>query len=280
MPGDDAGGTVDRVVLYRAPTTVADAGAIAGWLDDRIDAEVRVRERFLDWLRDGGADGEDSTPAETGGSATTDDLARAFAEARVLSPYDRETGNTMLGIRRYEERVLADPERGGGVLYDGLALQRALNGWLPGRERSLSVLHVVPLDRAIGTWGDHDGRWHKRVNVLGQPALVSVPGLYEAPAKPESYYEEKGKHALLSGDAPPREVLEGEVEGRFLIEDDPRTTEALKGYVLQAVHLVETGEAFCDEEGCRLANPHRQPGVIEAQLEEPAFCPEHAERYA
>jgi hypothetical protein len=108
---------------------------------------------------------------------------------------------------------------------------------------------------------------------------VSVPGLYEAPAKPEQYYQEKQKHALLSGDAPPREVLESEVEGEFLVEDDPRTTEALKGYVLQAVHYLTTGEAFCDDEGCRLANPHRQPGVVEAQLREPEFCPRHAARY-
>jgi hypothetical protein len=252
---------VDRVDLYRAPMTGADAETIAGWLGERVDAEVAVRDRFLEWLC--GARG-----------ATTGDLA----EARVLSPYERETGNTMLGIRRYEERVLADPERG-GVLYDGLALQRALNEHLPDDERGLDHLHVALLDRAIGTWGDHDGRWHKRVNVLGQPALVSVPGLYEALAKPESYYEEKQKHALLSGDAPPREVLEEEVDGRFLLEDDPRTTEALKGYVLQAVHLIETGDGFCEHAGCRLANPHRQPGVIEAQIEEPAFCPEHAALY-
>ena len=28
--------------------------------------------------------------------------------------------------------------------------------------------------------------------------------------------------------------------------------------------------------GCRLHNSHRQPGVIEAQLREPAFCERHA----
>jgi hypothetical protein len=182
----------------------------------------------------------------------------------------------MLGIVRYEERALDHPEREGGVLYDGVAIQRALNAALPGDERTLDHLHVALLDRAFGTWGDHDGRWHKRVNVLGQPALVSVPGLYEAPAKPEQYYKEKQKHAVLSGDAPPREVLENEVEGEFLVRDDPRTTEALKGYVLQAVHCWRTGEAFCEVEGCRLSNPHRQPGMVEAQLRDPEFCEAHA----
>lgn len=252
---------VERVSLYRPPdTAVADADEIASWLDERIDAEVRVRKRFLDVHR-------------------TDDLPERFAEARVLSPYNPETGNTMLGIVRYEERALDRPEREGGVLYDGLQVQRALNAALPAEGRSLDHLHVVILDRAIGTWGNHDGRWHKRVNVLGQPAIVSVPGLYEAPAKPEEYYKAQQKHALLSGDAPPREVLEGQVEGEFLIEDDPRTTDCLKGYVLQSYHYLDTGEAFCETEGCRLFNAHYHEDLIEAQLREPAFCENHADRY-
>jgi len=250
---------VEHVALYRAPTTVADAEGIAAWLRDRIDAEVEVHDRFLDRHRDEG-------------------LARVFAEARVLSPYDPETGNTMLGSVRYEERALEHPERAGGVIYDGLAVQRALERRLPDQERSLDRLHVALLDRVLGTWGG-DGRWHKRVNVLGPLALVSVPGLYEAPAKPEAYYREKGKHALLSGDAPPREVLESEVEGEFLVEDDPRTTDALKGYVLQAVHYLRTGEAFCERPGCRLFDAHRQEALIEAQLREPEFCPAHADPY-
>jgi hypothetical protein len=251
---------VERVTLYRAPTTVADVDAIGEWLAERVAATVDVRDRFLDLYADA-------------------ELPEAFASARVLSPYERETGNTMLGIVRYEERALDHPERAGGVIYDGFQVQRSLGERLPDGERGLDHLHVPVLDRVIGTWGDHDGRWHKRVNVLGQPALVSVPGLYEAPAKPEQYYREQQKHAMLSGDSPPREVLESEVGGEFLVEDDPRTTEALQGYVLQAYHYLETGEGFCDDEGCRLANPHRQPGVVAAQLRDPEFCPAHAELY-
>jgi hypothetical protein len=249
---------VERVTLYRAPTTVADVEAVADWLDDRLAASVGVRDRFL---------------------ADADGLAEPFAAARVRSPTDRETGNTMLGVVRYEERAIEHPERAGGVLYDGLAVQRALNGHLDHGERGLEHAHLVFLDRALATWGDHDGRWHKRVNVLGQPALVSVPGLYEAPAKPETYYQEQQKQALFSGDAPPREVLENQVEGEFLVAEDPRTTAALKGYALQAVHYLETGETFCETPDCRLHNAHRQPGVVRAQLREPAFCEAHARRY-
>lgn len=253
---------VETVTLYRTPTTPADADAIAGWLRDRIDAAVRVRDRLLDSASEDDGD---------------NDLAEKLAAARVTDPYDPDTGNTMVGIVRYEERALADPERAGGVVYDGRAVQRALNARLP--EQALDHLHLPLLDRVLGTWGEHDGRWHKRVAVLGQPALISVPGLYEAPAKPEAYYEAKSKHAMLTGDAPPREVLEAEIDGDFLVADDPRTTDALKGYVLAAVDFLETGTAFCDDERCRLYDAHRQPGVVHAQLRDPEFCPAHAERY-
>jgi len=250
---------VTTVSLYRAPTTVVDAEALATWLRDRVDAEVRVCDRLL-------------------GQAGDDGLAEAFADARVTDPYDRDTGNTMTGIVRYEERALTDPERAGGVVYDGQAVQRALNARLPD-EQGLDHLHVPLLDRVVGTWGGHDGRWHKRVAVLGQPTVLSVPGLYEAPAKPEAYYEAKSKHAMLTGGAPPREVLESEIDGDFLVADDPRTTDALKGYLLAAVEFVETGTAFCADERCRLHDAHRQPGVVRAQLRDPAFCETHAARY-
>jgi len=249
----------ETVTLYRTPTTAADADAVAAWLDDRVDAAVGVRDRATELFAD-------------------DDLATAFAGARVLDAGDPETGTEMLGIVRYEERALDDPERAGGVLYDGLAVQRALRERLPDGERDLDHLHVVALDRALATWGA-DGRWHKRVALLGQPALLSVPGLYEAPAKPEAYYQQKGAQAMVTGDAPPREVLESAVDGEFLVADDPRTTEALQGYALAAVDYLRTGEPFCEAAGCRLYDAHRQPALIEAQLRDPPFCERHAAMY-
>ena len=120
----------ERVTLYRTPTTPA--AAAADWLAGRVPATVDVRDRLLDRPDD-------------------EELAEAFAEARVLSPYDRETGNTMLGVVRYEERALDHPERAGGVIYDGLAVQDALRERLPADERSLDHLHVPLLDRVLGT---------------------------------------------------------------------------------------------------------------------------------
>ena len=251
---------MDAVRLYRAPTTVAETDELAEWLDGRVEASVEIDERFLEDIDDG----------------NEDEIAKDFAGARVISPYERETGNKMTGIVRYEERALENPERAGGVIYDGFAVQRALYPHAVDSSDD-DTLSVVILDRVLGTWGG-DGRWHKRVAVLGRPALVSVPGLYEAPAKPEEYYKEKSKYAMTGG-VPPREYLENKVEGDFLVEDDPRTTDALKGYVLAAYHYAATGEAFCEDPDCRLYDAHRQEGVVRAQLREPEFCEEHAEVY-
>ncbi len=251
---------LESVTCYRAPTTVVDVEAVADWLESTVECPVTVRDRFLECHHHEG-------------------LAEVFAKARVHAPTDRRTGNKMLGTIRYEERALKTPERAGGVLYDGQALERALNEALPASERGLESAHLIFLDRAIGTWGDHDGRWHKRISVLGQPAIISVPGLYEAPAKPESYYKAKGAQTMQSGKAPPREVLEAAIDDDFLREDDPRTTEAIKGAALSAVHYLETGEAFCDDRRCRLYNAHYQDQLLRAQLEAPEFCERHRERY-
>lgn len=72
---------VERLTLYRAPTTEADADAIADWLRGRVDAEVGVSGRFLERFGD-------------------DALPEALAGTRVLDPSERETGNAMLGIVR------------------------------------------------------------------------------------------------------------------------------------------------------------------------------------
>lgn len=251
---------IETVTLYRAPNTVVDAAVVAEWLNERIDASVLVEDRFLDLYAD-------------------DSLAREFASARVISPHSPETGNTMTGIVRYEQSVLENPEQSGGVLYDGLQVQDAFRARLDTTDSGLSHLHVPLLDRVVGTWGDHDGRWHKRVNVLGALSIVSIPGLYEAPAKPEEYYKAKQGQAMFSGSAPPREVLENQIDGEFLVYDDPRTTDAIKGYVLQAYHYLETGNPFCTDDRCRLYNAHRQPGVVRAQLQSPAFCESHTACY-
>jgi len=67
--------------------------------------------------------------------------------------------------------------------------------------------------------------------------------------------------------------------GDSLVADDPRTTDALYGYVPAAYDYLETGTAFCEAPGCRLRDARRQPAPVETQPWEPAFCERHARLY-
>ncbi|WP_433625774.1 DUF7001 family protein [Halomicrococcus sp. NG-SE-24] len=230
-----------RVSLYRPESDAVDANAIADWLRGRLTADVTVRDPF---------------PLDPS----------AVVDRQVADPDRPRTG----------PRTSDDVE---GRLYDGRAVQRACNAALDaaGSDRSLSHCRVALLDLPLATWGND--RWHRRVSVLGRPAVVSVPGLWSAPAKPTEYYWHQRRYARATGEVPPEDVLAERVEAAFLRREDPRTTEALKGYVLQAVHYLATGEAFCDDERCRLHNAHRHEGVVRAQLDDPEFCEDHARRY-
>ena len=65
--------------------------------------------------------------------------------------------------------------------------------------------------------------------------------------------------------------------GDIMAYGDPRMTEVAKGYMMQAVIYMATGEPFCSDASCRLFNAHWQKELIAAQLGQgPEFCPYHA----
>ena len=93
----------------------------------------------------------------------------------------------------------------------------------------------------------------------------------EGPAKPREFYLKKqmGIDPL---------VLKEEFKGRFIDYEDPRITEIMKGYVMQAIFFHLFGDPFCSDKNCRLYNAHWQEEVIHAQIESKyEFCLYHEE---
>jgi hypothetical protein len=60
-----------------------------------------------------------------------------------------------------------------------------------------------------------------------------------------------------------------------LEHDDPRLTEVMKGYALQALFYYFLGEAFCENPDCRLYNAHYQSELIRSQLLSGKLCERH-----
>ncbi|HDL63863.1 MAG TPA: hypothetical protein ENH12_00590 [Proteobacteria bacterium] len=173
---------------------------------------------------------------------------------------------------KFEIKKITAPEKiRGGPLYEGVQLSQFLSELIPVSEPPGECIHIIITDRLFATWNDDDRRYHARVSIYNFPSIISTAGIVEAPAKPREFYIK-----LRMGFN--REGLKDEFSGRFIDYDDPRLTEVLKGYLLQAILFHLQGEPFCLDPNCRLYNAHFQEEVLRAQLHSPyEFCPRHRE---
>jgi len=175
-----------------------------------------------------------------------------------------------------ERRALEAPGRTSvGLLYDGAVLQWLLAELIQPDEGG--DCHIVVTARLVGTWVPEDCRWHAHASLYGQPSLISTAGLVQAPARPREYY--RGQQLAATRMAPP-EVVEAELQQRLrrqmLVADDPRMTQVVTGYALQALAFHFTGSPFCPVPTCPLYNARRQEELIRAQCsEESALCKAH-----
>jgi hypothetical protein len=227
-------------------------GGIARYIEDKLGgASVDLKKSFF-----------------TGAGPTTE-LPRELAKARVSDfsapsvapePSEAEVG--------MERELANNPDLVGEVFYDGLRLHSFAQRLLSGEKSDFQHVHVIFTSRLFGTWDGADGRYHARVCILGYPNLISTTGVVEAPAKPTRFYRLKREGV---GDAELRKRFRGE----FIDHNDPRLTEVLKGYAMQAIFYHLTLEPFCREPSCRLFNSHWQKEILRAQLTEPEFCPRH-----
>lgn len=270
-----------QIYLYDEPRAAAFhveeiAAALQQWLPT---FPVELREDFFTFhLRQLSAQAREQT---------LDSLARALAEARVRDPFSPPCSTVEIpnpdplpGEIDYERRRLTESShRAFGILYEGYELLSIMRKLIPAEEAGLHTLHLAFTNQLLGTWDDTDARYHARVGIFGYPALISIPGLVEAPARPRAYYLLRQQYQALgfpeAQEAALTSVTHGE-EPCWLEHDDPRLTEALKGYALQAALYVLTGEAFCPEPNCCLYNAHWQEELIRAQLSpSPALCTRH-----
>jgi hypothetical protein len=198
-------------------------------------------------------------------------LAENFARIKVIDPGRRfERRDPLPAEKDYEKRRIRSPQwKIFGNLYEGVLYQKIISDLISGRDQDLDHCAILFTNQLFGTWNWDDRRYHARVSLYGFPNLISTAGLVEAPAKPREFYFKKQMGV-------PVERLKEEYEGRFLDHGDPKTTEAIKGYAMQALFFHLSGTPFCEDRDCRLFNSHWQEEVLRSQLEGPyEFCPKH-----
>jgi hypothetical protein len=201
-------------------------------------------------------------------------LAEKFAGIKVVNPRQRKRDIPPLpGEIEYEQRRLVNRVRQPwGILYDAELFLEIYNALLPHEEVGMHVLHLAVTNQLFGTWDKADMRYHARTSIYGFPSILSTTGLVEAPAKSRTYYQ--SRQLGFSN-----ELLDAHAQGEFLVHDDQRLTEVMKGYVLQALLYCLEGDPFCADRNCRLYNAHWQHELLHAQLYAPyELCLPHSDR--
>lgn len=206
-------------------------------------------------------------------------IAEKIAGTRIKNISSKKLDQEPLyGEIEYEKRSINNPDRKFvGVLYDGYEIQKIFRNLIKEDESNLSHIHIAFTNKILCTWEKNDGRYHARAIIIGFPSLISTSGVVEAPAKPKEFYLLHRQYELLGFQSIPIETIKSEIKKKvdFLEPDDPRLTEVLKGYVMQALFFHIFGEVFCEDVNCKLFNAHWQKDLLKAQLGEREFCEIH-----
>ncbi len=262
------------VHFYKEPAAKAlSVKKISDYLKERLSGvEIDIREEFFTYCL--------SHFSPKTREETINSLAKRTAQIRINNLSVQEISFEPLPAEiEYEKRKIEEPNhKSFGILYQGFELQRILAELIPKEEKELKHLHIIFTNQLFGTWSQGDGRYHARVSIYGFPTIISTIGLVEAPAKPKEYYLLKRKYHTLGMRENVVSDLKEKFQGRFIDYDDPRTTEVVKGYAMQALFYYLVGDPFCRDGNCRLYNAHWQEEMIHAQLKSPyEFCPFHQE---
>ena len=249
-----------RIFLYDGSKAEAlNVGQIAQYLKENLGGiRVEVRSDFIGQITKGMED------------YSLRKLAEEIARCRIRDVRSQHSTFASLPAEvEYEKRRLRNSKKKSfGILYDGLKFQALYQDLIRKEERNWHCLSIIFTDQLFATWDEHNRRYHARVSVYGFPSIISTTGIVEAPAKPREFYLQKQWGIDII-------ALKKKFSGKFIDYDDPRLTEVMKGYCMQALFFFVSGEPFCEDDRCRLYNAHWQEEVIKAQLSEPEFCKRH-----
>lgn len=249
-----------KILLYDGSNTQAlDIKEIARYLKEKLgNVMVEVRGNFIAQVTRGM---EDSSLRE---------LAEEMTRCKIPDLQNNQSSFNPLPVEvEYERMRLQNPEnKSFGILYDGFKLQALYQELMKEEERNWHCLVIIFTDQLFGTWDENNHYYHARVSVYGVPSIISTTGIVEAPAKPREFYLQK----RLGIDPA---ILKERFRDKFIDYDDPRLTEVIKGYCMQALFFYILGEPFCEDNRCRFYNAHWQEEVINAQLTKPEFCKRH-----
>lgn len=259
---------LSRIILYNDPSTPnLNLQKIKDYLKTKLNnVDIILRDEFLSY----------HIQMIENNSSYISRLTWKLANTKVRDYYDFQNRiHPLKGEIDIEKKLILNPTKAiPGIFYDGIRLNEIFQELMKANEIDRNNCHIIITSRFFGTFDEFDKRYHARVILCSYPIMISTSGIVEAPAKPKVYY--KIKQALLQQNIQTiEEFIPEELKGKYLIYNDSRITEILKGYVMQGIFFDLTSEPFCSNLQCRLYNAHWQEELLQAQLLDPEFCLKH-----
>ena len=158
------------------------------------------------------------------------------------------------------------------VMYDGFEIQKKITELISEDENREDYFHLIFTNKLTCTYDYNDYRYHGRAVIGANPAIISMTGVIEAPAKPREYYMGLMTNYTQGINL---DLMKKKFQGTYLEYHDKRLPTIVEGYFLQALFYYLTAEPFCDNLECRLFNAHWQKDLLHSQLEVGKLCDKH-----
>lgn len=246
---------ISTIFLYDEPSVPEiDISRLAEFLEKTFSTDIKVRKNIFTY-------GNDSS-------------AREVASCRIYKtkkPFERhEPTDDEVNFEKLN--VVESFSADNIILYDGFELQKVISKLIPENERTFDKLHIAFTNKLTCTFDNNDFRYHGRAVIASNPSIISTTGIIEAPAKPSQYYFD-----LLSNFTKGVNIdsVKKKYQGTYLEYHDQKLSKIIEGYLMQAIFYYQTGEAFCENQDCRLFNAHWQKDLLHSQLEVGKLCEKH-----
>ena len=242
-----------KIILYDEPTVPEiQLTKLEKFIADTFPVKIEIRENFF--------------------QNSNQKIYEKIASARIFNlkkPFEIHTPSTDEIQVEVQDKDMSNREE--MALYDGFEFQKIISEFIPKDENQMNVLHIIFTNKLTCTFDESDFRYHARAIIGSNPVIISTTGIIEAPAKPKQYYLD-----LMTDFAKEKtDEIKAKYKGEFLEYNDPRISEIIEGYLLQAIMYYETGDAFCENKECRLYNAHWQKDLLHLQLKNKKLCKKH-----
>ncbi|HSD04297.1 MAG TPA: DUF6775 family putative metallopeptidase, partial [Nitrosopumilaceae archaeon] len=231
---------ISTVYLYDEPSVPEiKLKELGEFIKNNFSFNVEIRESIFSFFKD-----------------ANDQIAYDLAACRIFDPkrpFERHVPTSEEVV--FEKESFFHSKETNIIMYDGFEFQKILTDIIPEEERHADRFHMVCTNKLTCTFDYDDYRYHGRAVICSNPAIISTTGMIEAPAKPREYYLNLLTNMIqgLNVDA-----IKNQFVGTHLQYHDPKLSEIIKGYAMQALFYYLTGEPFCESKECRLFNAHWQ----------------------